>query len=38
MKKWVCIICGYEHEGEAPPEVCPRCKVSKDKFELQEEN
>lgn len=24
--KWVCRICGYVHEGDAPPEICPLCK------------
>jgi len=33
MKKWVCTICGYIHEGEEPPEVCPICGASKDDFE-----
>lgn len=23
--KWVCSICGYEHAGDTPPDVCPRC-------------
>ena len=23
---WVCSICGYEHVGDEPPAVCPRCK------------
>ena len=23
---WICSVCGYEHVGDAPPEVCPRCK------------
>ena len=32
MKKWVCPVCGYVHEGENPPAVCPQCKVSGDKF------
>ncbi len=32
MKKWVCTICGYIHEGDAPPEQCPQCGASKDKF------
>ena len=27
MKKWVCPVCGYVHEGDVPPEVCPQCKV-----------
>ncbi|MDR0879443.1 MAG: NADH peroxidase, partial [Clostridioides sp.] len=32
MKKFVCTVCGYIHEGEFPPEVCPVCKVGADKF------
>ena len=23
MKKWVCPVCGYVHEGDTPPEKCP---------------
>ena len=30
--KWVCSICGYEHIGEAPPEICPRCKQPSSAF------
>ena len=30
--KWKCRICGYEHEGDAPPEICPLCKQPADKF------
>ncbi len=37
MKKFVCPICGYVHEGECPPEECPICHASGDKFILQEE-
>lgn len=33
MKKWVCTICGYVHEGENPPEVCPQCGAPREKFE-----
>lgn len=33
MKKYVCKVCGYVHEGECAPEVCPVCKVGSDKFE-----
>ena len=29
---WVCSVCGYEHVGDAPPEVCPRCKQPKTAF------
>ena len=32
MKKWSCTVCGYIHEGENPPEICPQCKVGSDKF------
>ena len=35
MKKYVCSVCGYVHEGDAPPEVCPVCKASAAKFVLQ---
>ncbi|PLX91608.1 MAG: reverse rubrerythrin [Desulfuromonas sp.] len=36
MKKWVCTVCGYVHEGETAPEKCPQCGVGADKFELQQ--
>lgn len=32
MKKWVCPVCGYVHEGDTPPENCPVCKVPGSKF------
>ena len=32
MKKWVCSICGYVHEGPEAPEFCPQCKAPKEKF------
>ena len=32
MKKFVCKVCGYVHEGDAPPASCPLCKVGPDKF------
>ena len=32
MKKWVCSVCGYVHEGDTPPEFCPVCKVPASKF------
>ncbi|MDO4543285.1 MAG: NADH peroxidase [Clostridia bacterium] len=37
MKKWVCSVCGYVHEGDEAPERCPVCKVPADKFVLQTE-
>ena len=33
MKKFVCSVCGYVHEGEAAPEKCPLCKAPATKFE-----
>lgn len=32
MKKWICTVCGYIHEGDTPPKVCPVCGVGADKF------
>ena len=37
MKKWVCTVCGYVHEGDTPPEQCPVCKAPADKFVEQKE-
>ena len=35
MKKCVCTICGYVHEGDAPPDKCPQCGAPAEKFEEQ---
>ena len=32
MKKWICPVCGYVHEGDTPPEKCPQCGVPGSKF------
>ena len=38
MKKFVCAICGYVHEGDSAPESCPQCKAPASKFsEMKEE-
>ena len=37
MKKWVCPVCGYVHEGDVPPAECPVCHVAGEKFTLQAE-
>lgn len=37
MKKWVCNVCGYIHEGEQPPDVCPVCGVGPEEFRLLED-
>jgi ferredoxin-thioredoxin reductase catalytic chain len=31
---WRCKVCGYLCAREQPPEVCPICKVQKDRFEI----
>lgn len=38
MKKYVCQVCGYVHEGVEAPDSCPICGASKDKFSLMQEN
>ena len=35
MKKFVCSICGYVHEGDTPPERCPQCGAPAAKFTEQ---
>ncbi len=38
MKKWKCLVCGYIHTGDEPPEKCPVCGADKSKFvEIVEE-
>ncbi len=32
MKKFVCSVCGYVHEGDSAPDFCPQCKAPKEKF------
>lgn len=34
MKKYICPICGYVHEGENPPEKCPQCGCPGAKFDV----
>ena len=35
MKKFVCTVCGYVHEGDSAPEKCPVCGVPASKFKEQ---
>lgn len=35
MKKFVCSVCGYVHEGPEAPEKCPQCGAPKEKFNAQ---
>ena len=36
MKKFVCQVCGYVHEGDSAPDFCPQCKAPASKFKVQE--
>lgn len=36
--RWKCLNCGYVHEGNIPPELCPACKHPKAYFEIKEKN
>ena len=40
MKKFVCSVCGYVHEGDSAPEQCPVCKAPAEnsKSRLAKEN
>ena len=35
MKKHVCLICGYVHEGDSAPDKCPICNAPASKFQEQ---
>jgi rubrerythrin len=32
MKKFICSVCGYVHEGDNAPAFCPQCKQPAEKF------
>lgn len=32
MKMWQCGSCGYIHEGDGPPEQCPKCGAGRERF------
>ena len=36
-KSWRCVVCGYVHHGDAPPDECPICGAPASDFELFEE-
>ncbi len=33
MKAWRCLVCGYVHRGDEPPETCPVCGAPASDFE-----
>ena len=38
MTKYICTVCGFIHEGDAPPEACAQCKAPASKFKLMNQN
>ncbi len=37
-RRWKCVVCGYIHKGDEPPEKCPACGAEKSMFvEIDEE-
>ena len=38
MAKFICEVCGYAHEGDEAPEVCPLCGAPKERFKKLDEN
>ena len=32
VKHWVCLACGFIHEGDEPPDTCPICLAQKRAF------
>lgn len=38
MGKWICKVCGYTHQGNEAPEVCPQCGASKSQFYQESKN
>ena len=36
LKKFICSVCGYLHEGDNPPAKCPQCGVPSEKFNEQQ--
>jgi rubredoxin len=38
MKKFVCQVCGYVHEGDSAPDRCPICKALQERFTEKSED
>ncbi len=38
MKKFVCSVCGYVHEGDSAPDKCPQCGAPAEKFNEKKED
>jgi len=38
MKKFICKVCGYVHEGSDAPDKCPQCNAPKEQFIEKDES
>lgn len=38
MKRFICTVCGYVHEGDSAPAKCPHCSSPAEKFKEQTSN
>lgn len=38
MGNWKCKVCGYTHQGDEPPDLCPQCGAAKSQFYETSEN
>ncbi|HBA85461.1 MAG TPA: pyridine nucleotide-disulfide oxidoreductase [Verrucomicrobia bacterium] len=36
-KSWICTICGFVHEGDAPPEICVVCGAGAEAFQPEDQ-
>ncbi|MBD3258060.1 hypothetical protein GF377_06470 [candidate division GN15 bacterium] len=34
-KSWLCLVCGYVHDGDEPPGQCPLCGAPPTRFARQ---
>jgi pyruvate oxidase len=36
-RRWLCTVCGYIHEGDEPPDMCPVCAVPAEMFKAMDD-
>ncbi|MBI4878356.1 MAG: rubredoxin [Planctomycetes bacterium] len=37
-KKWKCGVCGFIHDGDGPPQRCPKCAAAAARFALLDDD
>ena len=37
MNRYICTVCGYVHEGDNAPELCPQCKAPQTRFKKMQQ-